>query len=220
MPTLRFRQYTKTKIQKRAVYKNGFFNGVDMKLIVGLGNPEDKYKNTFHNLGFMCADIIADKLNLTFNKQKCRAMIAETNISGQKVIIAKPLTFMNLSGESVRELVNFYKIETKDLLVFFDDYDLIKGTVRIREKGSAGTHNGMRNIVSELGKMDFPRVRIGFKPTEELNVPLINYVLSGIKESDKEVYQKAIEIAGCAGYDFAYGKPIQEIMQRYNTKSE
>ncbi|MBE7083955.1 MAG: aminoacyl-tRNA hydrolase [Clostridiales bacterium] len=191
-----------------------------MKLLVGLGNPEDKYKNTFHNLGFMCADIIAEKLGVTFNKEKCRAMVAETNIGGQKVIIAKPLTYMNLSGESVRELVNFYKIDTKDLLVFFDDYDLIKGTVRIREKGSAGTHNGMRNIVSLLGKTDFPRVRIGFKPTEDLKIPLINYVLSGIKEEDKESYIKALNIASSAGYDFACGKPIQEIMQRYNTKSE
>ena len=118
------------------------------------------------------------------------------------------------------KLVNFYKIDTKDLLVFFDDYDLIKGTVRIREKGSAGTHNGMRNIVALLGKSDFPRVRLGFKPTEQMQIPLINYVLSGIKQEDKEIFSCAIEKSAKAGYDFAYGKPIQEIMQLYNTKSE
>lgn len=191
-----------------------------MKLIVGLGNPDDKYKNTFHNLGFMCADFIAEKLGVSFNKEKCRALIAESNINGQKVIIAKPQTYMNLSGESVRELVNFYKIDLKDLMVIYDDYDLFCGAVRIREKGSAGTHNGMRNIVLELKETSFPRVRVGFKPTENLQIPLINYVLSGIKESDREIFNKAIETAGLSGYDFANGKPIQEIMQRYNTKSE
>ncbi len=191
-----------------------------MKLIVGLGNPEDKYRNTFHNLGFMCVDAIAEKLGVTFSKEKCQAKIAEVNLLGQKVILAKPLTYMNLSGISVRELINFYKIELKDLLVIYDDYDLYKGAVRIREKGSAGTHNGMRNILLELGKSDFPRVRVGFKPTGGLNVTLINYVLSGIKQEDKEIFNKSIEISAQAGFDFANGKPIQEIMQRYNTKSE
>ncbi len=191
-----------------------------MKLIVGLGNPDDKYKNTFHNLGFMCVDKIAEKLGVTFNKEKCRAQIAEMNILGEKVILAKPLTYMNLSGESVRELLSFYKIDLKDLLVFYDDYDLYKGAVRIREKGSAGTHNGMRNIVAQLGKSDFPRVRLGFKPTEQMQIPLINYVLSGIKQEDKEVFSSAIDKSAKAGYDFAHGKPIQEIMQLYNTKSE
>lgn len=191
-----------------------------MKLIVGLGNPDDKYKNTFHNLGFMCADLIAGNFSVAFNKEKCRALIAETNVNGQKVIIAKPQTYMNLSGESVRELVNFYKIEMKDLLVIYDDYDLFKGAVRIREKGSAGTHNGMRNIISELKETNFARVRVGFKPTENMQIPLINYVLSGIKESDREIFNASIKTASNAGCDFASGKPIQEIMQRYNTKSE
>ena len=188
-----------------------------MKLIVGLGNPEKKYFNTFHNLGFMCIDKLAYKLNVEFGKEKCKALIAETKVGNEKVILAKPLTYMNLSGESVRELLSFYKIDTKDLLVLYDDYDLPKGNIRIRESGSAGTHNGMRNIVSELGKTDFPRVRVGFHqlPNEQV-IPLIDYVLSGIKESEKELFEKAIDRASSAGVDFIKGESIQTIMQRYS----
>ena len=189
-----------------------------MKLIVGLGNPDDKYKNTFHNLGFMSVDKLAEKLGVEFNKTKCRALVAETRVGAEKVIIAKPQTYMNLSGESVRELVSFYKIEPKNVLVIYDDYDLFKGAVRIRESGSAGTHNGLRNIVQELGHGNFPRVRIGFKPTEQMQIPLINYVLSGISEQDKPVYEKAICSASSAGEEFAKNQTIQNIMQKYNGK--
>lgn len=190
-----------------------------MKLIVGLGNPEDKYKNTFHNLGFMCIDQTAKMLNVEFNKTKCKALVAETKVGNEKVILAKPLTYMNLSGESVRELVSFYKIDKKDIIVAYDDYDLNKGCVRIREGGSAGTHNGMRNIVENLSFTDFARVRIGFKPLEESQIPLINYVLSGISEKDKVVLDSAIELGAKALYDFAQNKNIQQIMQSYNKKA-
>lgn len=191
-----------------------------MKLIVGLGNPDDKYKNTFHNLGFMSVDKVAEKFGVEFNKNKCRAMIAEHRVGSEKIIIAKPLTYMNLSGESVRELLSFYKISTKDMMVIYDDYDLYKGVIRIRESGSAGTHNGMRNIIKETGATDFPRVRIGFKPTEESQIPLINYVLSGIKEQDRPIYDKVISIACDCAVDFASGKKLQDIMQNYNGKTE
>ena len=127
---------------------------------------------------------------------------------------------MNLSGESVRELMSFYKIDAKDLLVIYDDYDLYKGFIRIRESGSAGTHNGMRNIIKEISTSNFARIRVGFKPTDNLNVTLINYVLSGIKQEDKELFEKSISIAGKAGYDFAKGVEIQKIMQDYNGKAE
>ncbi len=190
-----------------------------MKLIVGLGNPDAEYKNTYHNLGFMAVDKVAEKLSLTFTKEKCRASLAEGRIGSEKVILAKPLTYMNLSGESVRELVSFYKIPLKDLMVIYDDYDLNTGVIRIREKGSAGTHNGMRNIVKELSSSEFARVRIGFKPLEDLQMPLINYVLSGIKAEDKPAYEKAIAIAGNAGADFAKSVEIQKIMQEYNGKT-
>lgn len=189
-----------------------------MKLIVGLGNPDDKYKNTFHNLGFMCVDKAVGLLNESFNKTKCKAEVCELKIGTEKVIFAKPQTYMNLSGESLRELISFYKIDIKDVMVLYDDFDLNKGVVRIRDSGSAGTHNGMRNIVELIGKTNFARVRIGFKPTGEFNIPLINYVLSGIKEEDKEIYDKAILVGAKCAIDFANGKDIQAIMQKYNGK--
>ncbi|MBE5733727.1 MAG: aminoacyl-tRNA hydrolase [Clostridiales bacterium] len=190
-----------------------------MKLIVGLGNPDDKYQNTFHNLGFMSVDKIAQKMGVEFAKTKCRAMIAEGRIGTEKIILAKPLTYMNLSGESVRELMAFYKIPQSDLVVIYDDYDLVKGFVRIRENGSAGTHNGMRNIVQEINSTNFARIRIGFKPEEQTKIPLINYVLSGIPEQEKPLFDKVTTVACLAGYDFASGKGIQEVMQKYNGKA-
>ena len=188
-----------------------------MKLIVGLGNPDDKYQNTFHNLGFMAVDAMAETLGIDFNKTKCRALVAETKMASEKVILAKPQTYMNLSGESLRELVSFYKIDLKDVLVIYDDFDLNKGFIRIRENGSAGTHNGMRSIVENIGS-DFPRIRIGFKPEGQLQIPLINLVLSGIKKEDQELFSKAVRVASNAGVDFAKCVSIQNIMQKYNGK--
>jgi PTH1 family peptidyl-tRNA hydrolase len=191
-----------------------------MKLIVGLGNPDKEYLNTFHNLGFMAVDKTAEQLGADWQKTKCRASIAETRVGTEKVILAKPLTYMNLSGESVRELVSFYKIDVKDIIVIYDDYDLEKGVLRLRESGSAGTHNGMRNIVKELGTQNFARIRIGFKPQEQTQIPLLNLVLSGIKAEDKPIFEKATLNAGKAAAEFAKGLPFQEIMQRYNGKKD
>ncbi len=187
-----------------------------MELIVGLGNPEEKYKNTFHNLGFMAADKVAEELNVSFNKIKCKAMIAEARIGAEKVIIAKPLTYMNLSGESVRELMSFYKIPIENVAVISDDYDLYQGFIRVRSSGSAGTHNGLKNIVKETGSENFARIRIGFKPKVPSPIPLIDYVLSGIKAEDKEVFEKATSVAAKAAEEFAKGTPFDIIMQKYN----
>lgn len=190
-----------------------------MKLIVGLGNPDREYINTFHNLGFSVAEKAAEKLGVAFGKEKCRALLAETKIGAEKVIIAKPQTYMNLSGESVRELISFYKIDLKDLLVIYDDFDLPKATLRIRESGSAGTHNGMRNIVKLLGSENFARIRIGFHPEgDDVKISLINLVLSGIKDCDKQNFDKAIDVAANAVVDFANGISLQNIMQKYNGK--
>ena len=189
-----------------------------MKLIVGLGNPDREYLNTFHNLGFMSVDKLANALNIEFNKQKCKALIAETKINGEKVIIAKPLTYMNLSGESIRELLSFYKIELENLLVIYDDYDLEKGVIRIRKEGSAGTHNGMRNIVKEIASTSFKRVRIGFKQDGEVKIPLINYVLSGIKKEEQDLFEKATERASKVAHEFILGVDFDKIMQKYNGK--
>ena len=190
-----------------------------MKLIVGLGNPDDKYKNTFHNLGFMCVDKLCDKLNVSFDKTQCKALVAQTRCGTEKVIIAKPQTYMNLSGDSVSELVKFYKIDLKDVIVVYDDYDINVGMVRIRKDGSAGTHNGMRDIIAKLPSSNFPRIRIGFKPLQPMQIPLINYVLSGISEKDKPIFEQVLSHSANALYDFAHSKDLDQIMQIYNKKA-
>ena len=187
-----------------------------MKLVVGLGNPDKQYENTFHNLGFMAVEKTAQKLGVVFDKERFNSMIADVVVASEKILLVKPLTYMNLSGCAVKEIVDYYKIDLKDIVVIYDDYDLPKGNIRIREFGSAGSHNGMRNIVKELQSEKFARIRIGFKPNGENNIPLINYVLSKIDKSDVPIFAKATEFAGEAGVEFAHGTDISSIMQRYN----
>ena len=186
-----------------------------MKLIAGLGNPDREYLNTYHNLGFMAADKAAEKLGAEFAKQKCRALIAETRAGNEKVIIAKPLTYMNLSGESVKELLAYYKAGAEDLIVLYDDYDLPKGKLRIRAGGSAGTHNGMRSIIGETGLTAFPRIRVGIRD-EEVNIPIINYVLSEVRKDDYELFASVCRKAGEAAAEFARGSSIEAVMNKFN----
>lgn len=191
-----------------------------MKLIAGLGNPGKAYENTYHNLGYMTIDKVARKLGAEFSKEKFRSLVAEINVNGEKVILLKPLTYMNSSGEAIKEAVDFYKIDLKNVLVIYDDYDLPIGSVRIREFGSAGTHNGMKSIVSQLSSEYFPRIRVGFKPKIELPIPLIDFVLSGIKGEQKEIIEKATDSSAEASIDFARGIPVQTVMQKYNVKTD
>ena len=188
-----------------------------MKLIVGLGNPEQKYLKTFHNVGFLAVEDAAIILGAKFTKNICRALVAEANVNGEKVLLAKPQTYMNLSGESVRELVSYFKIDLEDLVVLYDDYDIEKGSLRLREKGSSGTHNGLRNITKELKAENFKRIRIGIFDKES-QIPLLDYVLSNIKKEDYELFAKSINNAGKAAVDFAKGIPFDKIMQKYNGK--
>ena len=132
-----------------------------MYVIVGLGNPGRKYEHTRHNVGFDVVDILAQKYNITMARTRCKAVVGEGTIRGQRVALALPQTFMNLSGESVVQLVNWYKPEDHQLIVVYDDVDLPEGKLRFRPSGSAGTHNGMRNIIYLVGKDNFPRVRVG-----------------------------------------------------------
>ena len=191
-----------------------------MKLIVGLGNPDKEYKGTYHNLGFSAIDVLCDELGVYVNKDSCRALIGSAYVGKEKVIFAKPQTYMNLSGESVFELCSYYKISPQDVIVIYDDFDLKKGDVRIRKNGSAGTHNGMRNIVKILGNGEFARIRIGFKPKTPTMIPLLDMVLSGIKPEDKPLFDKMTTLASDACVDFAKGVTIQQVMQKYNTNAE
>lgn len=149
-----------------------------MYLIVGLGNPGSKYAHSRHNVGFDVVEVLSQRHDIPIKKSKCKATIGEGFIAGEKVVLARPETFMNLSGESVSPLMQFYKVEPSHLLVIYDDIDLAEGRLRLREKGSAGTHNGMRNIIYQLGRDDFPRLRVGIgRPPEYMD--LADYVLSG-----------------------------------------
>ncbi len=168
-----------------------------MYLIVGLGNPGSKYARTRHNVGFDVVELLADRLNTRLTKLKCKALLAETKIGDERVVLAQPQTFMNLSGESVVELMNWYKVPVENLIVCYDDIDLDLGALRVRAKGSAGTHNGMRSIVYLLGKDNFPRVRVGIgKPAPGWD--LVDHVLAGYQTPrDRELafggYQDAVD---------------------------
>lgn len=179
-----------------------------MYVIVGLGNPEEKYLRTLHNLGFMVIDKIAELNKVDLKKEKFNSNIGMMELNGEKILLAKPLTYMNNSGLAVEQIVNFYKIPTSNLIVIYDDLDIEIGKIRIREKGSAGTHNGMKSIVSCLGGVeDFPRIRIGTKPKEEYE-DIIEYVLSNIKSEDKETFEKVICQAAKAALLMAEGKEL------------
>ena len=165
-----------------------------MKIVVGLGNYGDSYAYTFHNMGFLAADCLGDRLGIQLKTRECSALTGVGSAAGEKLIIAKPLTYMNLSGKAVRELMARYGCESRDVIVVFDDIDIDRGTVRVRQNGSGGTHNGMRNIIAEIGTQDFPRVRIGIgRPPER--VPLADYVLSDVPKAERKSLADAIERA-------------------------
>lgn len=186
-----------------------------MYLVVGLGNPDKKYANTMHNMGFMAVDKATQKLNLSFNKKAFKGVVCETVVNGNKVVFLKPYTYMNLSGDSVVEAVKFYKIPLSNLIVVYDDIDVEKGRLRLREKGSAGTHNGMRDVILKLGSGEFFRVRIGIK-NNNFAGSLADYVLSQIKSEEKEVIETSLTRASEAIIDFVSGISTEEAMRKYN----
>lgn len=186
-----------------------------MYLIVGLGNPDKQYEKTFHNMGYIAVGDAAEALGAKFKKKECEAMIAEAYVGGEKVILARPLTYMNNSGRAVKQLMAKYKIPEENLLVIYDDYDLPKGKVRIRASGSAGTHNGMRSIIGETGLKNFARIRIGIRD-EEVNIPIINYVLAEVRKDDYALFAEACQKAGEAAAEFARGLDIEKVMCKYN----
>ena len=153
-----------------------------MYLIVGLGNPGKEYEFTRHNMGFNVIDKIIKDCGIKVSQSKFKGMYTQDSINGEKVLILKPQTYMNLSGESVAAFRNFYKIDNKDIIVIYDDIDLDEGTIRIRKKGSSGTHNGMKSVIQCLGTEEFTRVRVGIgKPRE--NEDIIKYVIGTINKN-------------------------------------
>ena len=190
-----------------------------MKVIFGLGNPGERYKENFHNLGFIVADRLAQKLKVRFSiKSALKCMLASGKIGGEKFLIVKPLTFMNSSGESVKAVLSYYKIAPKEALVVYDDLDINIGEIRYRESGSAGTHNGMRSVDGHLGTEDFPRLRIGTKK-ENGFIDTIDYVLSDIPKEKAEIFIETTSRAAECANDFLSGKTSEYLMQSYNGKA-
>lgn len=188
-----------------------------MYIIAGLGNPTKEYQNTRHNIGFDIIDKLADTYSIDVLEKKHKALIGKGIIEGEKVILAKPQTFMNLSGESVRALADYYKIDEKqELIVIYDDISLDVGQLRIRKRGSAGGHNGIKSILSHLGHDVFPRIKVGVgdKPS---GYDLVDYVLGHFSPDEKKIMEEAAINAIGAVREITAGQ-IDQAMNRYNKK--
>lgn len=184
-----------------------------MYLIVGLGNPENEYSNTRHNMGFWTINEIAKKNNIEVNKSKFKGLLGTGIIQGKKVLLLKPQTYMNLSGESIREVIDFYQIED-EIIVIYDDIDTEKGSIRIRKKGGPGSHNGMKSIVEKLHTTDFPRIRVGIGQPEFKN-DMINYVIGKIPEEEQEILRQGANKAAMA-VEEVLKNGIDIAMNKYN----
>ena len=165
-----------------------------MYIIVGLGNPENEYANTRHNMGFDTINKIAKKYNMEFSKTNFKGIYGTGIIEGEKVILLKPQTFMNLSGESIKEIIDFYKLNTDNLIIIYDDIDIEPGIIKLRKTGGPGTHNGMKSVIKEIGTEKFPRVRVGIGKPEHKG-DLINYVIGKISEENRIILDKSTDLA-------------------------
>lgn len=189
--------------------------GKDMYIIAGLGNPGKQYAQTRHNVGFDTIDILADKYNISVDTKKHKALCGKGMIEGQKVVLAKPQTFMNLSGESVRELVDFYKIDPEEeLIVIYDDISLEPGKIRIRKKGSAGGHNGIKNIIAQLGTQNFQRIKVGVGEKPK-GWDLADYVLGHFSKEDRGLVDDALKRAAGAVELMVQGE-VDQAMNQFN----
>ena len=190
-----------------------------MFIIAGLGNPDRQYEGTRHNAGFDVIDRIAEKYNIAVDTKKHRAYIGKGIIDGQKVILAKPQTYMNLSGESIRSLVDYYKIdEENELLVVYDDISLDVGRLRIRAKGSAGGHNGIKNIIAHLGTQVFPRIKVGVGEKPK-GYDLADYVLGHFSKAERERMEEGYDHAVRAAEMIVSGQ-LNEAMNEFNRKKK
>ena len=187
-----------------------------MYLVVGLGNPESDYSKTRHNMGFNVINELSKKYNIEVNKSKFKGLVGNGIIEGEKVVFLKPQTYMNLSGESVIEAMNFYKVQEDELIVIYDDIDIEPGNIRIRRNGSAGTHNGMRSIVEHIKTQNFIRVRVGIgKPKE--HVDMISHVIGHIPDEEKKVLEEGTNIAKEAVIEIIKNS-VDSAMNKFNKK--
>ncbi len=185
-----------------------------MYIIAGLGNPGKEYTSSRHNSGYMALEYLAEKLSVKLNKLKFNSVYGDTSINGEKVMLVKPVTYMNKSGIAIAEIVKFYKIPIENLIVIYDDIDIPLSALRIRPNGSAGTHNGMKSIVESIGS-EFPRIRIGIGRNDEMD--LADYVLQKFSSSEKDIVSPIIEKAAEAALEIIENG-IDSAMQKFNIK--
>ena len=188
-----------------------------MYIIAGLGNPDKKYENTRHNIGFDVIDALANKYNITMNEKKHKAICGRGIIAGQKVLLVKPQTYMNLSGDSIAEVLDFYKLDpAEDLLVIFDDISLAPGNIRIRKKGSAGGHNGIKSIIARCGSSDFSRIKVGVGEKPE-GWDLADHVLGRFSKEEREYVEDAMKDS-CLATELIVSGDIDKAMNDFNKK--
>lgn len=188
-----------------------------MFIIVGLGNPGKEYDKTRHNAGFMAIDALADKYGISVDKKQFKGLTGRGIIAGQQVLLVKPTTFMNLSGESVRQAFDFYKPEIDQVLILFDDISLPIGQLRVRKKGSAGGHNGIKSIIAHLGSQDFPRIKIGVGGPGQKD--LVNHVLGHFNKEESKIMEEAVKETTDAVECFLMEGP-DRAMNLYNKKKK
>lgn len=187
-----------------------------MYVIAGLGNPGLEYNGTRHNIGFCAIDELAARNQIIIDTKKHKALCGKGMINGQKAVLAKPQTYMNLSGESIREIADFYKVEPDHIIILFDDISLEPGQIRVRTKGSAGGHNGIKSIISHLGTMDFPRVKIGIGAKPAF-MDLADYVLSRFSQGEQKLVEDGL-LDGVRAVELILESGIDQAMNRFNGK--
>ena len=185
-------------------------------LIVGLGNPGLKYKNTLHNLGYMVIDALSKLVGKSLFRLECNSVTAVFSIDGEKIILAKPTTYMNLSGQAVKSLMVKHNQSYKDLIVVCDDIDIPKFSVRVRDSGSGGTHNGMKNIIDVINSQDFARIRMGIGKSD---YDLKDYVLSKINAADKKLFDNAVEAVAKLLYDYLKERDFEKVKREIGRAS-
>ena len=190
-----------------------------MYIVVGLGNPEKKYEHTRHNVGFDVLNVLSQQENIPINKSRCKALTGEGNIAGQKTVLAAPQTYMNLSGESIAEIVNFYKLDPEsEMLIIFDDISLAPGNIRVRKKGSAGGHNGIKSIISSVGTSNFMRIKVGVGEKPQ-GWDLADHVLGRFSGEDRARVEEAIRDAEDAAVLMIQGE-ADKAMNDFNAKKQ
>ena len=216
LPSLHAQSHISTVVPPSLICSDTVFGkNTDTWLIVGLGNPGREYSRTRHNCGFRAIDMLADKLSCKVDKGKFQGLYGQTTYNGHKLLLLKPQTYMNLSGRSVLQLSAYFNIPPQKVIVIFDDISLDTGRLRVRGDGSAGGHNGIKSIISELGSQDFPRVKVGVGGKPDPNADLADWVLSSFSASEEKQLTVALENAGRAALCII-DHGVQETANRFN----